>query len=488
MTSAAERPPKAPAASASGLAVLAAGAALSGWSAGQSPVRQGAFLGERPVVVLRSPMAGGPAVIQHAAAIRYTQGKVGKTAMTNQAGVLPAAAALLGVAAASAAATQRAVGRRATLEKTPPTATLPTTGELLRRIKDRKTGRERLVEAARLLRENHLLEERSDYRNAIGALTRRNAWEDALLLWDEMLWIGIPPEQRDFVLAMTALTKGGCWQGTLDLLNEIKAKGTLPDAKTYTAAISACRAGEQLELAIELLNEMETSDILPDVIAYNAVLSVCENCQEYEAAEQVFKEMQRWGVIPDERSYTTMISACGWNQKWERALDLLKDMRTTKLQLDLVAYTAAITSCSKAAKWEASIALLCQTRWKHLGRNVRTINGVMAACVAAEGRADEALTVLDDALEEKIKPNLVTYNLAVSACAQGKQWWSALRLVSEMQEQGINPRVSTLSAALSACEAAPERHPGVQALEQQAQDAGFSQGGDDEQAPTMRRG
>ena len=51
-----------------------------------------------------------------------------------------------------------------------------------------------------------------------------------------------------------------------------------------------------------------------------------------------------------------------------------------------------------------------------------------------------------------LEPDVVSYNAAISACAKGKQWASALSLLDRMRLEGVTPNVITYNAAISACE------------------------------------
>ena len=47
------------------------------------------------------------------------------------------------------------------------------------------------------------------------------------------------------------------------------------------------------------------------------------------------------------------------------------------------------------------------------------------------------------------KPDVITYNATISACAKGYQPERALELLAEMQGRGLDPDVTTYSAAIS---------------------------------------
>ena len=59
---------------------------------------------------------------------------------------------------------------------------------------------------------------------------------------------------------------------------------------------------------------------------------------------------------------------------------------------------------------------------------------------------------LDDMLPQRLMPNVIIYNAAISVCGKGQQPQQALHLLQELQLRGLLPNVITYSAAISACE------------------------------------
>ena len=51
-----------------------------------------------------------------------------------------------------------------------------------------------------------------------------------------------------------------------------------------------------------------------------------------------------------------------------------------------------------------------------------------------------------------LKPNVITYNAAISACEKGGRADEALKLLAEMKTAGLEPDVITYNAVISACE------------------------------------
>lgn len=53
--------------------------------------------------------------------------------------------------------------------------------------------------------------------------------------------------------------------------------------------------------------------------------------------------------------------------------------------------------------------------------------------------------------QEEVRPNVVSYSAALTACVCGVQWWRALSIFDLMQAE-LEPDLVSLNAAISACE------------------------------------
>ncbi len=51
-----------------------------------------------------------------------------------------------------------------------------------------------------------------------------------------------------------------------------------------------------------------------------------------------------------------------------------------------------------------------------------------------------------------VKPNIVTYNAAIQACAEGLNLDSAFKLLWQLREDGLAPTIITYGSLMTACE------------------------------------
>ena len=68
--------------------------------------------------------------------------------------------------------------------------------------------------------------------------------------------------------------------------------------------------------------------------------------------------------------------------------------------------------------------------------------------------------------ERGIKPNVISYGAAISACCAKGRWERAIELLREMSDVGVPPNTITFSAAISACEKAGRWEKALQLLDE----------------------
>jgi pentatricopeptide repeat protein len=82
-----------------------------------------------------------------------------------------------------------------------------------------------------------------------------------------------------------------------------------------------------------------------------------------------------------------------------------------------------------------------------------SFNAAISACEKG-GQWEKSLELLKHMKSPAsgITPDVITYNATISSCEKGAQWQRALALLTEMRSVGLHPNVVTFSAAISACE------------------------------------
>eukprot|EP00804_Cyclotella_cryptica_P010999 CCRYP_017491-RB/>CCRYP_017491-RB protein AED:0.04 eAED:0.04 QI:345/1/1/1/0.66/0.5/4/866/1015 len=291
------------------------------------------------------------------------------------------------------------------------------------------------------------------------------------------------PDEVTFGTVLAACERAGQWEELLRIANAAKEYGVVLDGMALTSVLHAC---QQLGLADEALEYLELMKHLGDK-DHEETNGGGNDSSGGGIAERRTNGRMRKGAKqalrgPDGVAYRLAISACSrCPGRWQDGLRLLNEMRESALRTnmtdnapDVVAYTAAITGCSEAGEYTHAMRLIKTMRDEGIQPNVvtlsSTINACASACAQLAKKKDEgdrsihledirvpmtnALRLLQvmKAPTSSVKPNIVTYNAAIRACAEGMNLEGAFDLLRQLNEDGLEPTIVTYGSLMTACE------------------------------------
>jgi pentatricopeptide repeat protein len=311
------------------------------------------------------------------------------------------------------------------------------------------------------------------------------------------------PDSVTFGSVLSACEKSCQWTTVLDIANAAMEYGVRLDGIALTSILHAC---QNLGLADEALYYLDLMKQLGDD-NNNQLNNNNEISSQKQNGIRKTNGRQRKGARqelrgPDGVAYRLAISACARSpggQRWQDGIRLLREMKSisssstseddvaTNCRPDVMAYTTAIAGCSEAGEYTHAISLISEMRKEGIQPNVMTFSAVINACATASAkmarRRDEedytmsttsgnndsfATTNIDDVrLPMKralrlldamklptslVKPNIVTYNAAIRACAEGLNLDGAFDLLRQLKEDGLEPTIVTYGSLMTACE------------------------------------
>ena len=202
-----------------------------------------------------------------------------------------------------------------------------------------------------------------------------------------------------------------------------------PDGVAYRLAISACArspGGHRWQDGIRLLREMKSiseasddADCKPDVMAYTTAIAGCSEAGEYAHAMSLITEMRKEGIQPNVMTFSAVINAC------------------------------ATASAKLARRREEE-----DTSGRVYGNINVNGNNTIASLENVRMPMNRALKLLAamNSPRSYVKPNIVTYNAAIRACAEGLNLDGAFDLLRQLREDGLEPTVITYGSLMTACE------------------------------------
>ena len=72
-------------------------------------------------------------------------------------------------------------------------------------------------------------------------------------------------------------------------------------------------------------------------------------------------------------------------------------------------------------------------------------------------------------IQRSLEPDVVSFNIAMSACNTSKQWEKALQLFEEMQHRRLEPDVISFNISMNACTKSKQWEKALQSFEEMIQ-------------------
>ncbi|CAE8585467.1 unnamed protein product, partial [Polarella glacialis] len=112
--------------------------------------------------------------------------------------------------------------------------------------------------------------------------------------------------------------------------------------------------------------------------------------------------------------------------------------------------TGIISSCGKRWQWQKAVDTLAGMQRDSIRPNIITYNAVLAALKDGAPSAGGALRLLRSLGHLRVQADILSYNTTVTALERSTQWPAAIALVEESINRRLQPSLVTFNALLSA--------------------------------------
>ncbi|CAK9089906.1 unnamed protein product [Durusdinium trenchii] len=280
------------------------------------------------------------------------------------------------------------------------------------------------------------------------------------LLFDRPL----PPSAPAVAAALGACGKSGAWQHAVSCLESVEAgKGEL-NATSFGIAVNACARNDEVNASLSLLRRAHSRDLEPGLLAYTSFLSACGRTLSWETAVMMMRMMKDRSLQPDAVCINAALSSLGASGQWHLALhvfDEVKRMAQLALSrgspaarlLDVGVVNTAANACERSSQWRTALKLFHELCSRSMGLGIRPDTVTFNVAISSWGQGlhwKHALKILAHMRYWEKMPDEVTYSSAISACERSLQWMHALALLDMMRCQALPPNLLCYGAAVGA--------------------------------------
>lgn len=279
--------------------------------------------------------------------------------------------------------------------------------------------------------------------------------ERAEALVGRMVREGIERRECVYESLLEGVSRKRGFDKCLNVLRRMKDDGvSIRGIGLYNALILGCGKGGRVNEAFEFYKEAVQKGLAPTMDTYNRLLQCCGRAGEVSRAFGVLREMREMGVPPNPKSYNWVVVACAKVADVDRAFHVIRTMKKEGTRINVVTKNNLVEACCNAGRLERAFGIVKNmVQAERVSPNVHTYNKLIRGC-GKWGQMDSALRLLSSMQSAGVSPTVVTYSVAVDACARtGGQIAldRALELVDEMRDSGLEPNVVTYNSLIHAC-------------------------------------
>jgi pentatricopeptide repeat protein len=268
--------------------------------------------------------------------------------------------------------------------------------------------------------------------------TKYGSLVDGRHVFDRML-------KRDVVswtMMIVGYAKEGYTDDAFKLFYQMDEDDLKPDKAAYISILTACVSPALLEQGKQIHCQIIEDGLQTDFRVANALISMYVRCGSMVDAHQIFDNLPQRDVV----SWTAIIGRYSQQQCSEKVFELFQQMLKEGVKPDKVMFMSVLNAC-------ASPAVLKEGKEIHAlviraGFEADTSCGnALVSMYSRCGSVEDAQKVFD----KLPRRDAISWTAMISACAQHGLGKEAINLFWQMEQEGVKPDKVTFNTVLNAC-------------------------------------
>ena len=311
------------------------------------------------------------------------------------------------------------------------------------------------------------------YAYAIAACSKANKPQHACTLLERLNAADVTVPIRSYNQVISSWARQGKWKEALKQLNATPL--SLRTVVTYNAALNALSAGARWQEAMDLLGRMERDGPMPDIVSYSTTAAACQKAKKWQPALELLQRLETGAnatanvtaggeqkvalPAPNIFTYHSTVIALAEAGQWQEAIKTYYAMPETIEKNDAIV-NAAVGAAAGGGAWRDAVSIIEGALASNSTPRISSFNMAFNA-LADANQPSIALALLRRMRDStRAQPNLLSYNAVLRALERTGRWRPAGRLLREMRRSKIRPSLISFNLALGACAKGAKRDHG----------------------------
>jgi len=270
--------------------------------------------------------------------------------------------------------------------------------------------------------------------------------------WREMKMRHITPTSIMIGCMVEALSSNGDPESAHEILHETLANTdtrSLVNAVIYNSVLKGFSHQRKFDRVWLVYEEMRSEKLAMSLAAYNALIDACARNSDMSQVPQVLQDMAKDGFEPNIVTYSTILKGYCQENRLEKAFELLQVMkRSTKYRPDEITYNTLIAGCAKYGLYDRGVLLLREMQEAGVQVSNFTLS-VLVKLATRSRRPEKAFDLCKELTQQyNLRLNVQVYNNLLQACTANRDMQHALQVLEQMLNERVRPDVRTYTLLL----------------------------------------
>merc|ERR1719198_897928 len=200
------------------------------------------------------------------------------------------------------------------------------------------------------------------------------------------------------------------------------------DAVGYNTLMKLNARAGRLSRCFELRTDMCSKGLEASAVTFGILLDACVGAEDLDRARGVFDDLCSSGLQLNVVHCTTFIKCLVGARRLDEAVAVLREMASSNgVKPDLIAYSTVVRAYAESGDAPCALKLLEQMIEQDVKPDEIIFNNVLTACSTFPRRSDNVMQIFETLIGHDMRPTTTTLSILIKALMNTDAWSRSLQ-------------------------------------------------------------